>query len=179
MMDIYCAELTRKSRKLLPGHLKHRIEPGDVVQEVFQRALTVEGRFSGRTEAEIRAYLIRTLRSVIQDLVRRFDRGKRRMSCEGLTGSAGDAPSFNLESWLVADQTSPSRKAGRNEQLAKLARALAALPPDQREAVELHHLKGLALEKTAEAMGKSRPAVAGLLRRGLTMIREQLVEIAE
>ena len=39
-----------------------------------------------------------------------------------------------------------------------------------------HHLEGLSLADTAEQMGKTRPAVAGLLQRGLKKLREKLVE---
>src|SRR5262249_10811992 len=89
-----------------------------------------------------------------------------------------DDPAAGAGERLAADQTSPSGRAGRNEQLARLARALGALPDDQRRAVALHHLEGLSLEATAEAMGRSRPVAAGLIRRGLQALRVMLVDHA-
>ena len=47
-----------------------------------------------------------------------------------------------VEQWQAAEQSSPSQRASRHEQLVRLAAALARLQADQREAVELHNLKG-------------------------------------
>jgi RNA polymerase sigma-70 factor (ECF subfamily) len=62
----------------------------------------------------------------------------------------------------------------RAEELLRLAAALAQLPEDQRRVVELHHLKGLLIAEVAEQMGRTRPAVVGLLCRGLKKLRELL-----
>jgi RNA polymerase sigma-70 factor (ECF subfamily) len=62
----------------------------------------------------------------------------------------------------------------RQEQLLRMANALASLPEGQRKAVELHHLKGLPLTAIAQELGCSKPAVAGLLHRGLKNLRERL-----
>ena len=64
----------------------------------------------------------------------------------------------------------------RQEQLLRLARALAQLPDDQRTAVELHHLRDGPVAEIARQMGRTEAAVAGLLRRGLKRLRELLAE---
>jgi RNA polymerase sigma factor (sigma-70 family) len=64
--------------------------------------------------------------------------------------------------------------AARQEQLLGLAHALARLAPDQREAVELRHLRGLSVADVAGQMGRSREAVAKLLFRGLNRLRKFL-----
>ena len=64
----------------------------------------------------------------------------------------------------------------REEDVFRLAQALATLPENQRRAVELHHLKGWSLNEIAAELGSSKPAVAGLLHRGLMKLRELLVE---
>jgi RNA polymerase sigma-70 factor (ECF subfamily) len=87
--------------------------------------------------------------------------------------------SSRLECLLAADQTSPSEQAVRCEELLRLARALARLPEDHRAVVELHHLKGLPVAEVARQMGRTRPAVVGLLYRGLKQLREMLREQRE
>jgi RNA polymerase sigma-70 factor (ECF subfamily) len=79
-----------------------------------------------------------------------------------------------LELCLQADHSSPSQRAIRHEQLIDLARALSALPDDQRQAVELHHLKGHTVAEVGVAMDRTRAAVVGLLFRGLKALRHQL-----
>jgi RNA polymerase sigma-70 factor (ECF subfamily) len=58
--------------------------------------------------------------------------------------------------------------------LLRLAAALGRLPEDQRQVVELHHLKGLTVAEVAEQMGRTRASVVGLLFRGLKKLRELL-----
>ena len=87
--------------------------------------------------------------------------------------------SSRLECLLAADQTSPSERAVRGEELLRLAHALARLPEDQRRVVELHYLKGLAVADVAEEIGRTRPAAVGLLFRGLKRLRELLRDSGE
>ena len=76
----------------------------------------------------------------------------------------------------IVQQTSPSARAVRDEELRRLAEALAGLPEDQRRAVELHHLHGLPVEEVARTLGRSESAAGGLLRRGLKRLRELMRE---
>src|SRR5262249_29439379 len=79
-----------------------------------------------------------------------------------------------LEAWRAADQSSPSQQADRNEQLLRLAVALARLPDAQRDAIERPYFHGEPVAAVATALGKTPAAVAGLLKRGLGTLRETL-----
>jgi RNA polymerase sigma-70 factor (ECF subfamily) len=57
-----------------------------------------------------------------------------------------------------------------------LAQAVEALPEDQRLAVQMRHLDGASVAAIAEAMDKTPAAVAGLLRRGMQALRDELRE---
>jgi RNA polymerase sigma-70 factor (ECF subfamily) len=84
-----------------------------------------------------------------------------------------------LEQLLASDQSSPSEGAIRGEELFRPAWALGRLPDDQRRVVELHHLKGLTAAEVAAEIGRTRPAVVGLLFRGLKRLRELLNSVPE
>jgi RNA polymerase sigma-70 factor (ECF subfamily) len=77
-----------------------------------------------------------------------------------------------MAAWLADEETGLSERLGRQDELLRLAQALEKLPDAQREAVELHYLQGLPLADVSTRMGRTRPAVAGLLQRGLTALRE-------
>jgi RNA polymerase sigma-70 factor (ECF subfamily) len=64
----------------------------------------------------------------------------------------------------------------RQEQVLRLADALTQLLPDQRQAVELHHLQGCPLEEVAQHMNRTKGAVTAVLFRGLKKLRELLAE---
>jgi RNA polymerase sigma-70 factor (ECF subfamily) len=84
--------------------------------------------------------------------------------------------SARLEAWLVDKGSSPSERASRQEQVLRLADALAQLPEEQRTAVELRHLQGCSLAEVAEQMARSKGAVAKLLFRGVEKLRGLLEE---
>jgi RNA polymerase sigma-70 factor (ECF subfamily) len=79
-----------------------------------------------------------------------------------------------LEAWLVAEQSSPSQRAEREEQAMLLVRALAALPAAQREALLLKHCQGWSLAEIGRHLDRSPTAVASLLQRGLKQLRVHL-----
>lgn len=80
--------------------------------------------------------------------------------------------SARLEAFLAAEQSSPSERAERNEEVQRLAMALEKLPESQRQAIELHYFQGLPLDDVAARLGRKKPAISGLLRRGLDTLRD-------
>jgi RNA polymerase sigma-70 factor, ECF subfamily len=149
-----------------PGY-RARVDLSGVVQETLLDAHRSPPRH--RTEAQTAAWLKAILLHNLADEARRRGAIKRdearERSLQGPDGRAID---------LVSDQSSPSRRTIRDEELLDLARALATLPEGQRRAVEMHHLEARPLVEIAEALGTTKAAVAGLLHRGLKALRGQL-----
>lgn len=77
---------------------------------------------------------------------------------------------------LKAEQTSPSGRAVRNEEMQQMQQSLSMLPEAQRQAIQLHHLQGLTLAQVAIHMNRSPAAVAGLLHRGLGALQRSVEE---
>ena len=116
----------------------------------------------------------RLLSNNLADEIRKARADKRNIARERSLEAAMDASSSRLEAFLVADQSSPEGRLERSEQLVQLADALQALPEAQRQAIELHHLGGLSLGEVATRLGRTAPAVAGLLHRGLDQLRQRM-----
>ena len=108
--------------------------------------------------------------------VRDFRRSKRDVSCERSIVAACDESSARLKSWLAAEQSSPSQRVERMEEVLRLAEAVAALPEGQREVVVLYYWQGCSLAEIGEHLERSISAVAGLLQRGLGQLRRRLSE---
>jgi RNA polymerase sigma-70 factor (ECF subfamily) len=164
------------ARKRFPDHLRSKLDPEDVVQETLLKAQKAGAALAGRTDREARLFLRKVFTTTLLDQIRIFDRGRRCAALERSIHVGSDQSSTCLEDWLAASQTSPSQGAARNEQHFRLSRALASLPLNQRQAVELRYLKRCSLEETARSMGITSGAVAGLVRRGLEALREHLDE---
>jgi RNA polymerase sigma-70 factor (ECF subfamily) len=164
------------ARLQLPGLLRGKVDPSDVVQETLLRAHATGQACRGHTEAERAAWLRGVLRNTLAETIRRHGQQLRDVSRERSLDADFDESSARVEAWLADDSSGPEERASRHEQARRLARALARLPDDQRTALELRHLHGLGIPAITELMGKTTASVAGLLRRGTQALRDDLTE---
>ncbi len=167
-VDKYRDYLHLLVRLQLHGEMRGQVDPSDVVQEALVKAHQKMDQFRGQNEAELAGWLRRILANTLIDALRKNQRQATMLRALEVDL---DQSSARVEAWLAAQQSSPSELAIRKERLFELAEALAALPEDQRTAVEWHYLRDATLAEIATAMQRSEPSVAGLLRRGLERLR--------
>jgi RNA polymerase sigma-70 factor (ECF subfamily) len=169
--DAYVEYLRLLARLRLLPQLRGKLDPSDVVQQTLLQAHAARDQFRGRTEEEWMAWLRVILGNVMTGALRAYGAAARDVGREWSIDAEVDASASRVEQWLAAEHSSPSQRASRHEQLLRLAAALAQLPGDQRDAVELHHLNGHTVAEVGRLMGKSRPAAMGLIYRGLQRLR--------
>ena len=172
-------EQFRSYLRLLAGlqvgaRLRAKLDPSDLVQQVLLKAHQTRGGFRGSTSAEMTAWLRQILARTLSDALRDLGRECRDISRERSLEAALNESSARLERWLVDSGLGPVEAAARNEQLLRLAEALAGLPEPQQRAVLLRYYEGRSLPEIAEQLDRSRAGIASLLRRGLSRLREQL-----
>jgi RNA polymerase sigma-70 factor (ECF subfamily) len=172
----YRAYLLLLARRQVPSAGRARLDPSGVVQQTLLEAHAAAELVAGLVPDQRLAWLRTALARNLADEYRRVFAGKRDARREERFAVGVEESASGLEAWLAADQSSPSLRADRNEQLLRLAAALAALPDAQREAVERHYFHGEPVAAVAAALGKTPAAVAGLLKRGLKALREALRE---
>lgn len=175
-MERYRDYLRMLAKVQLGPHLRAKLDASDLVQLTLLQAHEKFTQFLGRTEGELRAWLRAILANELAGALRSFAAEARDVHREQSLHASLNESSARLELWLAAEQSSPSQKVSRNEQLIQLAEALEQLPADQREAVQLHHLQNLPVAEVAAVMGRSKAAVVGLLFRGLRKLRALLQE---
>lgn len=173
-LEVFRPYLLYLARQQLNPRLQAKVDLSGVVNQTLFEARQKIVDVLGRTEGDVLRWLRSILSHNLIDETRTFRGPSRDASREVSIAADVEASACRLAEYLVAEHTSPSQHAVRNEDLVRLTRALTDLPEDQRAAVEFHHLQGMSLSETAESLGKSKAATAGLVYRGLNALRERL-----
>jgi RNA polymerase sigma-70 factor (ECF subfamily) len=164
------------ARVQLAPWLQRELDVSGVVQQTLLEAYQGIERFRGLIEEEKARWMRRALTNNLADEMRRLGAAKRGAGRESSLEELLGESSSRLNAWLAADQSSPSERAIRQEQLLQLAGTLARLPEEQRTAVELRYFHGCTLSEVADHLGKSKGAAAMLLLRAVRSLREQLAD---
>lgn len=154
------------------ARLRGKIDLSGVVQQTMMDADAADS-VPDQSEARLK-WLRRVLSNNLRDEIRKAGRERRDVGREVSLDAALEESSCRLIAWVTADQSTPSRALEQSEQAVELARALDTLPDAQRQALILQHWQGCTIQQIADEMGKTRVAVAGLLKRGLKQLRETL-----
>jgi RNA polymerase sigma-70 factor (ECF subfamily) len=165
--------LTVLAQVQLAPRLRGKVDLSGIVQQTLLEAFRAGQPLTGGPAGEA-AWLRQVLAHNLADEARRLATGKRDVARERSLESALEASSVRLGDLLAADQSSPGQRVVRDEEAVRLAAALAELPEAQREALVLQHWHGWPLARIAEHQGKTKAAVAGLIKRGLAALRKQL-----
>jgi RNA polymerase sigma-70 factor (ECF subfamily) len=175
-LERYRDYLRLLARMQLNPRLRAKVDASDVVQQTLMQAYQARDQFRGQSPAEMAGWLRQILARNLAHQQRDHGRARRDVARERSLEVKLNDSSARLEGWLAAEQSSPSQRAQRNEQLIHLAHALNQLPESQREAVVLHYWQSWSLADIAKHLDRTPAAVAGLLHRGLTALRENLRE---
>lgn len=141
--------------------LGDRSQAEDIVQEAYIR---LGAAFARESPADPIGYLVRIVRNLSIDLVRRVSR-ERECSVESSGGTQID---------LCDARPSPEIVIADRQDLQALAGAIAELPHRTRRALEMHRLGGRTLAEIARELGVSVSTAHSLVVQGLEHCRERL-----
>ena len=164
------------ARLHLHPRLRSKLGASDIVQQTMMKAAQNLCQFRGSTEAEWAGWLRRILTNTLVDAVRHFNGPEHDVALERSVEASLTESSARLEALLQGSPNSPSDQVLKNEQMLRLATALAQLPEDQRLVLEMHYLQGCTVAEVAAHMTRTERSVAGLVRRGLQRLRELLAD---
>lgn len=152
------------------ARLKGRVDVADIVHETYLTALRSLHQFRGSTRPQFIGWLRAVHEHVVQNLIREhIVTQMRSVNCER---PLAEQPAT---SWALLTDSTPSRNLMQAEVIMQLIHALDTLPVDQREAIRLRYFEQWKLDAIATHMQRSHDSVAGLLKRGLQALREQLI----
>ncbi len=158
----------------LRGPLRAKLDPSDLVQQTMLQAHAAADQCQAENSAAKAGWLKQILNRNLLHAARDLHREKRDIRKERSLEASLHESSCRIDAFLAGDVSSPSVRADRNEQIARMANALKELPEAQREAIIGHYFHGQSLAEVGEQIGRSGPAVAGLVHRGLKALRNVL-----
>lgn len=139
--------------------LGDRSEAEDVLQIVFTRVWQEAGRYDA-TKGSVASWLLSWVRNGAIDRLRRREALRRASLHAADAGAAGHG-----------HEDGPSHDAEDRE---KLSRAVAELPPDQRQCIELAYFEGLSQTQIAQKLGEPLGTVKTRMRLGMNKLRQAL-----
>jgi RNA polymerase sigma-70 factor, ECF subfamily len=175
-LDQHWGWLCLLARLHLDPRLRGLVDPEDVVQDTFTMAHAARDTIRAQSRGELVNWLRKTLINKLYELSRYHASQKRDVGLQRSLDLSRAESSSRWSAVLADSASSPSQRAERHEELVRLAAALNRLPCDQQTAVELHHLQGYSVGETAQMLGCSKSAAAGLIFRGLRRLRALLTE---
>lgn len=168
--------LLEQARYRIGPALRRRLEPEDLVQEVWGVALAELGGLGARDEREtpvVLRFLSTTLLYRLNNHARKHIRSREvgALDAGGNEGSQGRA-----EPWehVAARTRGQVTRIARGELHAEIARALDGLAERDREVVVLRGIEGHSNARVAELLGETPNAVSLRYNRALAALRAAL-----
>ena len=146
----------------------------DLLQETFMRV--VKGAASYRAGAKFSTWLFTIGRNLCIDHARTKVQ-RRALSLDG--GSAGSASERDSAPGALHEALAGGERGGEQQLMDRelathIDRAIAALPPEQREVFLMRELLDLPFAEIAQAVGTSEPTVKSRMRYALERLRVEL-----
>ncbi|MFD1789856.1 sigma-70 family RNA polymerase sigma factor [Sphingomonas floccifaciens] len=153
--------LLPRLRRFARALTRHAADADDLVQAAVERALVARSSFVEGTRLD--SWMYRIMRNAWIDTARMRARAAQTFVAEEAGASVGDDGDRALEA---------------RAELDRVGRAMATLPDEQREAVALVLVEGLAYKEAAEVLDIPMGTLTSRLVRGRAALMDRLGEAA-
>jgi RNA polymerase sigma-70 factor (ECF subfamily) len=164
--------LWHMARRELPPQLRVKVAPSDLVQDTYLEAHKKLHLFRGETEGEFTAWLSRIL-------AHKLARARRHYQFSQKRDVRREAPAATSDEQLlraIASRStqSPGSQVATKEMLSLLGAALARLPQDYRQVVEMRNLQGRSFAAIGAAIGRTEEAARKVWARAIDRLARDL-----
>lgn len=158
----------------LDARLSARLDPSDVIQEVFTEASRKLAEYARSRPLPFYPWLRRIAWERLVKLHQRHLYAEKRTAARDAALPIGDQSSMLLAERLVDTGTSPSRQVLRAELRIRVQEALDQMPERDRELLVLRYLEQLSMAEIAAIMESTEGAVKVRHLRALERFRKVL-----
>ena len=171
LLSLHRERLVAMVHLRMSPRLARRVDAVDVVQEAMIEAASRLEQYLAAPSMDFYVWLRWLVRDKLIDLHRQhLGAAKRDANREFFPESeAGAASSIALADFLVADLTSPSRAAAREEIQRVIQEGLANLAEEESEILMLRHFEQLSIDQAAQCLQISK---SGANKRHLKALRQ-------
>ncbi|HXT15663.1 MAG TPA: sigma-70 family RNA polymerase sigma factor [Gemmatimonadaceae bacterium] len=154
--------------------LKSADDVEDVIEETFWQAWRQANRFTAE-RGSVATWLLTIARSRALDRLR----ATRRLREDAIDVHGAERHAASGDSDFLAAPNDPARDVEQNERRTLVVAALAELPREQREALELGYFGGLSQSEIAERTGQPLGTVKTRMRLAMMKLRERLAVLRD
>ncbi len=144
-------------------YLRSKIEPGEILQEVFLVASRRWNEYQANKQISEFAWLYRLADDQLKTEWRRWHRAGRDLECH----PASDESSIAMGLDIIAKGTTPSQVMNRDEQRSIVKSALAQLTDEEKQILTMRYYDGLRNKEVAEILGMTASAAGQRWLRAL------------
>ncbi len=140
----------------IPPELRARLQPEDLMQDVWLRALSAFGSYDA-DRGPLRPWLFQVAKYTLLDALRR-GRVRVQPRQEPAPDGGSDAGGGARLSQVPDDATAVSQRVARRDDVAAFLAHVETLPEEDRDLLVHHGLEGLSLGQAAERLGLEKAA---------------------
>jgi RNA polymerase sigma-70 factor (subfamily 1) len=174
LLTLHRRRLVAYVQSHFPEELRDSLEPQDIVQDTWLRAVRSISAFRPGGADPVYRWLVTIARNLIADQLKYRRSSKRKGSRVATDQGAEDASIIRLLEEIAVYKRTPSKSAASHELMAALDSAIDRLPFDQAEALRLRYLTGLNTKEIAQKMARSEGAISMLCNRALKHLRWEM-----
>lgn len=178
LLSQYHERLRRMVAVRLDPRLQGRVDPSDVLQDVYVEAAQQLDEYARNPTVPFFLWL-RLLAKHRLGRTHRYHLGTKQRDASREVALDGEVSSVVLAACLIRPAERPSEEAVRAELRERLQALLDQLSADDREVLALRHFEQLSTAETAVVLGVSAAAAGKRYVRALTRLRKLLCDDPE
>jgi len=180
LLAVHHPKLRARVDSQMDHTLKAKLEPEDILQQVYLEVFRRIDRFESRGTGSFMNWVMTIMENKLIDARRALHCQARDIKREMHAQAGGGSQSYwNLLDEVYADSATPSRVARREEAVGALLACISRLSDSHQQVIRLRFLDGRPLDEVAARLGKSRGAIVAATRRALEALRASMDRLGD
>lgn len=171
-------QLLRYIERQVPPKLQAKVAAEDLLQLTYLQAFKSIGKFEPKGPGAFFSWLTTIAKRKLIDATRQRGREQLAGQSPGPSPTQSQSGYKSLMGMIACSEDGPGGQAMADELRGAFHVALANLPSNYREVVQLRYLEDLGVEEVAERLGITPGAARGLCHRARQSLRDEIMRLS-